>query len=102
MDLNYSEDERAFRDEVSEWLRSRLPADLREKVVNYRPLSRDDLQRWHATLADKGRGAPSWPKQWGGRAWSVVQRYIFDEACGDAGTPPLIPLGLSMAAPVPC
>ena len=100
MDLNYSVEERAFRDEVSEWLRDHLPADLRQKVLEYRHLTRDDLQRWHSILAQKGWVAPSWPQQWGGTDWNVVQRYIFDEACGYAGAPPLVPFGLLMCAPV--
>ena len=29
-----------------------------------------------------------------------MQRYIFEEECGYAGTPPLIPFGLSMCGPV--
>ena len=35
MDLNYSKEELAFRDEVSGWLADKLPADLRDKVVRY-------------------------------------------------------------------
>ena len=31
MDLNYSPEELAFRDEVRSWLAANLPADLREK-----------------------------------------------------------------------
>ena len=58
MDLNFTAEERAFRDEVSAWLREHLPADLRDKVVDYRPLTRDDLQRWHSILAHKGWIAP--------------------------------------------
>ena len=100
MEFDYSADERAFRDRVNAWLAENLPADLRDKVVHYRPLSRDDLQRWHAILARQGWVAPSWPKEWGGTDWSVVERYLFDEACGYAGAPPLIPFGLVMCAPV--
>src|SRR5216110_222861 len=100
MDLNYSVEERAFRDEVTDWLRDHLPADLRQKVLEYRHLTRDDLQRWHSILAQKGWVAPSWPEEWGGTGWNVVQRYIFDEACGYAGAPPLPPFGLLMCAPV--
>ena len=100
MDLNYSAEELAFRDEVSAWLRDNLPADLRDKVTHYRSLSRDDLLRWHKILAAKGWVAPAWPEEWGGTGWNVVQRYIFEEACGYAGTPPLIPFGLTMCAPV--
>jgi alkylation response protein AidB-like acyl-CoA dehydrogenase len=100
MDLNYSQEELAFRDQVRGWLQANLPADLREKIADYGELTREDLLRWHRILAKQGWAAPSWPKEWGGTGWSVVQRYIFEEECGYAGTPPLIPFGLSMCGPV--
>src|SRR5512134_2018197 len=100
MDLNYSQEELAFRDQVRGWLKANLPADLREKIANYEELSREDLLRWHRILAKQGWVAPAWPKEWGGTGWSVVQRYIFEEECGYAGTPPLIPFGLAMCGPV--
>ena len=100
MDLEYSAEERAFRDEVRTWLRANLPSELRDKVVQYAPLARDDLLRWHRILAAKGWIAPAWPVEWGGTGWSVVQRYIFEEECGYAGAPPLVPFGLVMCAPV--
>jgi alkylation response protein AidB-like acyl-CoA dehydrogenase len=100
MDLNYSPEETAFRDEVHGWLDDNLPHDLRDKVLDYEELSKDDLRRWHQLLARKGWVAPDWPVEWGGTDWTVVQRYIFEEECGTAGTPPLIPFGLRMCAPV--
>ncbi len=100
MDLNYSQEELAFRDQVRGWLQANLPADLREKIATYGELTREDLVRWHKILAKQGWVAPSWPKEWGGTGWSVVQRYLFEEECGYAGTPPLIPFGLSMCGPV--
>ncbi len=100
MDLNYSQEELAFRDQVRGWLKQNLPADLRDKIAKYEELGREDLLRWHKILAKQGWVAPSWPKEWGGTGWSVVQRYIFEEECGYAGTPPLIPFGLSMCGPV--
>ncbi len=100
MDLNYSQEESAFRDEVRGWLKANLPQDLRDKIANYEELGREDLLRWHRILAKKGWVAPSWPKEFGGTDWNVVQRYIFEEECGFAGTPPLIPFGLSMCGPV--
>ena len=100
MDLNYSPEETAFRDDVRGWLDQNLPADLRDKVLNYKELSKDDLERWHKILAKKGWVAPDWPKEWGGTGWNVVQRYIFEEECGYAGTPPLVAFGLRMCAPV--
>ncbi|HZQ62855.1 MAG TPA: acyl-CoA dehydrogenase family protein [Casimicrobiaceae bacterium] len=100
MDLEYSADERAFRDEVRAWLREHLPGELRDKVVRYAHLSRDDLLSWHRILAEKRWIAPAWPQEWGGTGWNVVQRYIFEEECGYAGAPPLVPFGLMMCAPV--
>src|SRR3954470_14691385 len=100
MDLNYSPEETAFRDEVRGWLRENLPEDLREKVGNYAHLSKDDLMRWHRILARQGWIAPAWPQEWGGTGWNVVQRYIFEEESGYAGCPPLIPFGLAMCGPV--
>lgn len=100
MDLNYSPEEIAFRDEVHAWLQANLPDDLREKVANYQELAKDDLIRWHKILAQKGWVAPEWPVEWGGKDWTVVQRYIFEEECGFAGCPPRMPFGLTMCAPV--
>ena len=100
MDLNYSPEELAFRDEVRGWLQANLPNDLREKVTNYQELSRDDLLGWHRILAKKGWIAPEWPVEWGGQNWTVVQRYILEEECAYAGCPPLIPFGLKMCGPV--
>ena len=100
MDLNYSPEESAFRDEVRTWLHGHLPEDLREKVVNYKELSKDDFLRWHKMLTQQGWVAPEWPVEWGGKDWTVVQRFIFEEECAYAGTPPLVPFGLKMCAPV--
>ena len=100
MDLNYSPQEAAFRDEVRAWIGANLPTDARDKVLNYRELSKDDLLGWHRTLARKGWIAPFWPKEWGGTDWTVVQRYIFEEECGAAGCPPVVPFGVRMCAPV--
>ena len=100
MDLNYSKEELAFRDEVRAWLKDNLPKDLRDKVAGHKELDREDLLRWHRILAKKGWVAPAWPKEWGGPGWNIVQRFLFEEECGYAGTPPLIPFGLTMCAPV--
>jgi len=96
MDLNYSPEELAFRDEVRSWLEANLPQELKDKPQ----LSKEELLRWHRTLAKKGWVAPAWPKEWGGTGWNVVQRYIFEEELGYAGAPPIIPFGVTMCAAV--
>ena len=100
MDLNYSGDDLAFRDEVRAFLEAELPADLRHKVVNHLRLHKDDYVRWHRILARQGWVAPGWPREYGGPGWTPVQRYIFDEECARAGTPPILPFGVNMVAPV--
>ena len=100
MDLNYSPEETAFRDEVHAWIEANLPSDLRDKVLSYGELTKDELLGWHKTLAKKGWIAPHWPREWGGTDWTVVQRYIFEEECGAAGCPPIVPFGVRMCAPV--
>jgi alkylation response protein AidB-like acyl-CoA dehydrogenase len=100
MDLNYSAEELAFRDEVRSWLRANLPQDLREKVENYAHLSKEDLMRWHRILAKQGWVAPAWPKEWGGTGWNLVQRYLFDEELGFAGAPMIVPFGVTMCAAI--
>ena len=42
MDLIYSPEETAFRDEVRGWLAAKLPADIRDKVTGYRGLAKED------------------------------------------------------------
>ena len=79
MDLSYSTEELAFRNEVRSWLAANLPADIRDKVVGYHGLSKDDFIRWHKILAAKGWSVPHWPVEWGGTGWDITQRYIRSE-----------------------
>ncbi|MBW8898602.1 MAG: acyl-CoA dehydrogenase family protein [Massilia sp.] len=100
MDLTYTGDDLAFRDQVRAFLEAELPADLRHKVVNHLRLHKDDYVRWHRILARQGWVAPGWPREYGGPGWTPVQRHIFDEECARAGTPPVLPFGVNMVAPV--
>ena len=100
MDLNYTAEERAFREEVRKFLRASLPPEISFKVLNHKRLSREDHVRWQKILHEKNWIAPAWPVKWGGTSWTPVERHIFDEEYATAGAPPLIPFGLSMVAPV--
>jgi alkylation response protein AidB-like acyl-CoA dehydrogenase len=100
MDLSYSEQELAFRSEVRDWLAANLPKDIRDKVVNYQHLSKEDFLRWHKILAKKGWAVPHWPVEWGGTGWDITQRYIFNEEFGLAGAPNLPNFGPNMCASV--
>ncbi|HYD78421.1 MAG TPA: acyl-CoA dehydrogenase family protein [Paucimonas sp.] len=100
MDLNYSADEIAFRDMVRAFLKENLPADLQHKVHNHKRLTKDDFVRWHKIVAKQGWAAPAWPVEYGGTGWSAIQRHIWEEECARAGTPQIMPFGVTMVAPV--
>ena len=100
MDLNYTAEETAFREEVRAFLQEKLPRDLAQKVRQRKELTKADMEGWHATLNQKGWLAPNWPKEYGGAEWNAVQKHIFEEECARAGAPRIVPFGLSMLAPV--
>jgi alkylation response protein AidB-like acyl-CoA dehydrogenase len=100
MDLNYTSADLAFRDEVRAFLEANLPAELQRKVRKHLRLARADYVCWHQILARKGWVAPGWPVEYGGTGWSAVQAHIWEEECARAGTPPVLPFGVNMVAPV--
>jgi len=50
MNLNFTPEENAFRQQVRDFVATALPADIRHKVVNGLILERDDYVRWQAAL----------------------------------------------------
>jgi alkylation response protein AidB-like acyl-CoA dehydrogenase len=87
MRLEFTEQEQAFRGEVRAFLRDKLPAEIREKVLNGYELTREDHVLWQRTLHERGWGGVSWPKEFGGPGWNSVQQYIFEEETALAGAP---------------
>jgi alkylation response protein AidB-like acyl-CoA dehydrogenase len=100
MDLTFTADELAFRDEVRAFLKSELPPDIANRIKSGRSIAAPDYLRWQKVLHQRGWGAPGWPKQFGGAGWGPVQIHIYDEEAGAAGAPRVIPFGLNMVAPV--
>jgi alkylation response protein AidB-like acyl-CoA dehydrogenase len=100
MDLNYTDEELAFRDEVRAFLKEKLPKELSDKVRRRGDLTKEDMDRWHAILNEKGWLAPNWPKEFGGAEWNAVQKHIFEEEAARAAAPRIVPFGLGMLAPV--
>ena len=100
MDLVFTPEEQAFREEVPTWVRSNLPEDIANKVRNDLHLTRDDMQRWAKILGKKGWLGYGWPKEFGGPGWTAVQKHLFEEECALACTPRIVPFGPVMVAPV--
>ena len=100
MDLTFSPDEEAFRNEVCRFLATELPLRLSDKVRTGVRLSKQEMEQWHATLNQRGWLANHWPREYGGPGWSTVQKFIFEHECALAHAPRIVPFGLSMLGPV--
>ena len=102
MDLELTGEERAFREEVRDFLAKALPPELAEAGRRTTSVFCDPRYTlpWQRILHARGWAAPSWPVEYGGPGWSEMQRAIFAAECARAGAPPLAPMGLRMAGPV--
>jgi pimeloyl-CoA dehydrogenase large subunit len=100
MDLRFTQDEIAFRDDVRAFMKQKLPAAIRAKMIEGRRLSRDDLVEWQRALNAKGWGVPHWPQEWGGTGWGPVKTYIFRDEMQQAPAPEPLPFGVNMLGPV--
>jgi len=101
MDLHFTDEELAFRDEVRRFIAENLPQDIRRatrRAPSY--VSREQLVRWQKILGAKGWLAPAWPKEYGGPGWNAVQRYLYDEEYQAADCPRVSPFGVQMVGPV--
>ena len=76
MNLDYTEDELLFRDEVRTWLNENKPKE---------PLPAPGLERlayekaWQKKLYDGGWAGISWPKEYGGCGFSLMKQLIWFE-----------------------
>jgi pimeloyl-CoA dehydrogenase large subunit len=100
MDLRFTPDELAFRDEVRAFFREALPDSIRRKMVEGRHPSKDDIVTWQRILNAKGWAVPNWPVEWGGTNWSPVQQYLFQDEMQQAPAPAPLPFGVNMVGPV--
>jgi len=100
MDLHFTEEENAFRAEVRAFIDANLPARTRQKLVEGRKPSRDDIVEWTRILHAKGWSTPRWPVEHGGTGWSAIKQYIFLEEVLAAPAPEFLSFGVSMVGPV--
>ncbi|WP_373002436.1 acyl-CoA dehydrogenase family protein [Hyphomonas sp.] len=99
MNLDFSPQEVAFRDEVRTFIIENYPKEL-AGIGTREDLTRDEFLAWHKILGKKGWSVPAWPEKYGGTGWTSTQRYIWSEenARVDAIMP--LPFGAAMVAPV--
>jgi alkylation response protein AidB-like acyl-CoA dehydrogenase len=102
MDLGFTAEEEAFRQEIRTWLDLNLPAESRGRGVGgFREDDETDLQRqWQRRLHEGGWLKLAWPREAGGRAATPVMQAIYQEEMAKVGAPIILGrLGVSLLAP---
>ena len=85
MDLNYTEQQVAFRAEVRQWLADNVPV---EPLPSFDTAEGFQAHReWEAKLYEGHWGMITWPEEMGGRGADLLQWLIFEEEYYAAGAP---------------
>jgi len=100
MDLNFTAEEAAFRAEVRAFFGDSVKPAVRQKLLETRHVTSDELVTWQRALNKKGWGVPHWPVEHGGTGWSAVKQYIFLEELQKYPVPSPLPFGINMVGPV--
>jgi alkylation response protein AidB-like acyl-CoA dehydrogenase len=102
MDLAFSPEDLAFRDEVRAWIAENYDQDLRARMAQTKNgyMDKESLLRWQKKLAAKGWLTVDWPVEHGGPGFTPSQRYIFGMEMASANVPATLPFGVKMVAPV--
>ena len=102
MDLAFTAEERAFQDKVRGWIDDNYTDELRARMAMSKNgyLDKDGQLDWQRRLYAGGYMAPNWPEQYGGPGLTSTEKYILQMELSMAGTPPVVPMGVSMVAPV--
>ncbi len=96
----------AFRAEARQWLEENYPASLRkdpdavEEALIGDAKPREDVELWKRRVVEKGWGAPTWPRQYGGGGLSGLEARVLTEELNRIGaTNPIGGMGISMIGP---
>jgi alkylation response protein AidB-like acyl-CoA dehydrogenase len=99
MNLEFTPEEQAFRNEVRTFIEENYPAHLKD-VGMREDIHPEDMVAWHKILGEKGWSVPAWPVEYGGTGWTPTQRYIWSEENARINAIMPLPFGVSMVGPV--
>ena len=100
MNINFSEQELAFQQEVQTFFREELPESVQAHIDNGLSFSAEVTVAYQKALYKKGWAGINWPVEHGGTGWTPTQKYIFQTESAKAKAPRQIPFGYSMVAPI--
>jgi len=81
MDFAFTEEQRAFREELRSWLRQNLPESWKQThgARVEETAGREYRREWERKLFEAGYAAMHWPKEYGGRGLTVYHSLIVSE-----------------------
>ena len=101
MDIRFSAEDIAFRDEVRDFFAAEYEGAASTRLSDNAATDyKAAIVGWQKKLHAKGWIAPGWPKEYGGTGWTSTQKFIYETERGLAGIPDVVPFGLKMVAPV--
>jgi alkylation response protein AidB-like acyl-CoA dehydrogenase len=99
VNLDFTPDELAFRDEARAWLAANVPAEALPSMDTADGFVAH--QEWERRLAEARWSVVSWPEELGGRGASLVEWVIFEEEYYRAGAPGRVSQnGIFLLAPI--
>ena len=103
MDFHFTPAQEIFRQELRTWLAANVPQNngpLRHLQPQASAADLVFLKDWQRTVYEGGWAGISWPKEYGGRGASLIERMIFDEEMANHKAPGLLNvLGLEIVGP---
>lgn len=100
MNLEFSPEDLAFRDEVRAFMAENVRPEYRTALrAGLRPTP-EEMTDWQRRLAARGWGAPTWPTEYGGTGWTPTQLYIFESEGVRAEAPIQFHQGLELIGPI--
>jgi len=85
LDLDFTAEQKAFRQRVREWLRLNAPKDRRPSGAG----ATDFDVAWQRKQYDAGWAGVAWPKEYGGLGLSAIEQLIWYEEYARADAPPV-------------
>ena len=99
MDFDLTPGERAFKDEVTAWLRANQP-DFGDGDESSTRQWVDQRQAWQKKMFEAGYIGLNWPREYGGKGATLMEQLLFSEALIETGAPaPINVLALGMLGP---
>ncbi|MDG2428040.1 MAG: acyl-CoA dehydrogenase family protein [Acidimicrobiales bacterium] len=98
MNLEFTNEQLAFRDEAKSWLADNVPADSLPPMDT--PEGFERHREWEGVLHDARWSVVAWPEEYGGRSVGLVEWLLFEEEYYQSGAPGRVNTnGISLLGP---